>query len=255
MRDEAPCDAMPANGKPKKFGPLRILVLYTPNAASDTADIKGDIGLMMKAFNTTLSLNRNFKVTAELAAALPVNYTESGEMDTDLDRLSGKVPGFFDNVRQIRDKYKADFVHMLIRGSGDACGIGWLLDPRRAGSGDWGFSLSDRECAMGNYSFIHEVGHNLGLNHDRAVVNNAEADDFNFGYVDIQHQIRTVMAYNDACSAQHVNCRRLPVYSTPTLAYKGLPLGKAISDPDGGDYNAELLCRNAAAAAKFAETR
>jgi hypothetical protein len=255
MRDEAPCDVMPKKGKPKQAGPLRILVLYTQNAASDTADIKGDIALMMSRFNETLGLNRNFKVTAELAAALPVNYTEAGDMETDLDRLSGKVDGYFGNIRQIRDKYKADLVHMLIRGSGDACGIGWLLDPKRPDSADWGFSLSDRECAMGNYSFIHEIGHNLGLNHDRAVVTNAGSDEFNFGYVDIPHQIRTVMAYNDACAAEHVNCRRLPVYSTPNLFYKGLPLGKPADAADGGDYNAELLCRNAPPATKFAETR
>jgi hypothetical protein len=241
-------------GKAKQFGPLRVLILYTPNAASDSTDIKGEIAVMMRQFNQTLSLNKNFKATAELAAALQVTYTESGDMETDLDRLSGKVPGFFDNVRQIRDKYKADFVHMLIRGSGDACGIGWLLDPQRPGSGDWSFSLADRECAVGNFSFIHEVGHNLGLNHDRAVVSNAGAEEFNFGYVDIAHGIRTVMAYNNACSDVNKNCRRLPVYSTPYLFYKGVVLGKPITDSEGAD-NAEILCRNAAAATKFAETR
>jgi hypothetical protein len=254
MRDEPPCDVAGPGGKAKQFGPLRVLFLYTPNAASDSTDIKGEIAVMMRQFNQTLSLNKNFKATAELAAALQVTYTESGDMETDLDRLSGKVPGFFDNVRQIRDKYKADFVHMLIRGSGDACGIGWLLDPQRPGSGDWSFSLADRECAVGNFSFIHEVGHNLGLNHDRAVVSNAGAEEFNFGYVDIAHGIRTVMAYNNACSDVNKNCRRLPVYSTPYLFYKGVVLGKPITDSEGAD-NAEILCRNAAAATKFAETR
>lgn len=256
MRDEQPCDVMPSSGKAKTFGPMRILVVYTPAAANDSQNIKDDVNLLIRQFNQTLALNKNFKVTVQLAAAVPVSYTESGDMGTDLDRLSGKVEGFFDNIRQVRDKYKADFVHMIIHGSGDACGIGWLLDPQRPGSGDWTFSLSDYGCATGNYSFIHEIGHNMGLNHDRAVVENASSDDFNFGWVDIPNHIRSVMAYDNACQNAGTSCRRLPAYSTPYLYYKGsIPLGQPVSASDGGDYNAELLCRNAAAATKFAETR
>ncbi len=255
MRDEAPCDVAPAAGEtPKVFGPLRVLVLYTPNAASDSSSIKADLTLMMRQLNEALARNANFKVTAELAAAQEVDYTEDGDMAVDLDRLSGKEEGYFDNVRQLRDKYKADLVHLLIRGSGDGCGIGWLLDPKDPGANDWGFSVSDRECAVGNYSFIHELGHNLGLNHDRAVVSEAGVDDFNFGYVDLDKRIRTVMAYNDACAAEHLNCRRYPVFSSPYITVNGVPIGKPVSAEDGA-YNAEILCRNAAFAARFAETR
>jgi len=254
MRDEPTCDVMPAGGKPKQIGPLRILLLYTQGAVRDSADIKADVTLLMNDFNRTLGLNKNFKGKVELAAALPVDYVEAGDMEVDLNRLSGDVPGFFADVPKLRDKYKADLVHLIIHGSGDSCGIGWLLDPTDPRSAYSGYSLSDRGCAVDNYSFIHEIGHNLGLNHDRAVVDNAGPDDFNFGYVDIPHGFRSVMAYNNACSAVKKNCRRLPVFSTPNLFYNGNVIGAPVTD-GAAAYNAEIVCRTLPYAAKFAEIR
>ena len=254
MRDEPTCDVMPANGKPKQLGPLRVLLLYTQGAVRDSANIKADVTLLINDFNRTLSLNKAYKARVVLAAALPVDYVEAGDMEVDLYRLSGNVPGFVADVPKLRDKYKADVVHLIIHGSGDSCGIGWLLDPTDPRSAYSGYSLSDRGCAVDNYSFIHEIGHNLGLNHDRAVVDSAGPDDFNFGFVDVPDGFRTVMAYNNACGAVQKNCRRLPVFSTPKLFYNGMVLGKPVSDGSSA-YNAEIVCRTLPYAAKFAEIR
>ena len=48
-----------------------------------------------------------------------------------------------------------------------ACGIGWLMSGNNPGFGPNAFSVVDQTCATGYYSFGHELGHNMGLNHAR----------------------------------------------------------------------------------------
>ena len=58
------------------------------------------------------------------------------------------------------------------------------------------------------------LGHNFGLNHDRYVAGDVPATDYNFGYVDKDKRVRTVMAYNDECVANHIDCQRYPLFSS-----------------------------------------
>ena len=56
----------------------------------------------------------------------------------------------------------ADAATLLVTGFDDACGIGFF------GEYDSGDTLSAlaKSCAVGSYSFGHEVGHNFGCQHD-----------------------------------------------------------------------------------------
>ena len=97
-------------------------------------------------------------------------------------------------------------------------------------------------------TFTHEIGHNLGLRHDRYVNSPANAIyPYAFGYVNkkafepdasIESRWRTVMAYNDRCyDSVIVNCRRLLRFSNPDQTHLGDPLGVPADDkttgPDG----------------------
>ena len=43
------------------------------------------------------------------------------------------------------------------------------------------------------------------------------------------------MAYNDECVANNIDCQRYPLFSTPSLKIKGVPIGKPFG---GGAYGA-----------------
>ena len=58
----------------------------------------------------------------------------------------------------------------------------------------WCFSVVNYSCAVGSDVFAHELGHNIGSNHDR---NNASsgAYSYSFGYRTPNNALKTVMAY------------------------------------------------------------
>ncbi|MGH7210291.1 MAG: M12 family metallo-peptidase, partial [Acetobacteraceae bacterium] len=98
------------------------------------------------------------------------------------------------------------------------------------------------QCAVNNYSFVHELGHNLGMEHDDCATQRRPGA-FNYGYAAETQGVRTVMAY--PCACPNAGCRRLGFYSTPNLKFKDAPLGKNVGE-DRPSYNAEILCRAAA---------
>ena len=93
-------------------------------------------------------------------------YVESSLTDTAaygdaLTALKTADDGAMDNVHALRATHAADIVAMVI-GTGGTCGLANL------GPGiDKMFSVTRYSCATGYFSFGHEIGHNLGLDHDR----------------------------------------------------------------------------------------
>jgi hypothetical protein len=78
--------------------------------------------------------------------------------------------------------------------------------------------------------FAHELGHNLGSQHDRENATKPPAFDHSYGYK-IPDQWRSVMAYSTGCSS----CPRMPFFSNPYLTFEGAPTGVHGGDPDGAD--------------------
>jgi hypothetical protein len=91
-------------------------------------------------------------------------------------------------------------------------------------------SSKDYYCIEGN-SLAHEVGHNMGLQHDRAQYKNETGNTpstsrFNFGHVAKTARFFDIMAYRSSCGTC---CTRAPYFSTPLRKFpdptKGRPLG------------------------------
>jgi hypothetical protein len=252
--DTVACDVKPAPGQqPKTFGPIRIMFLYTKAVAAGAPNIRADIELLMQQLRTAFGASRlggNFSVTTELAHAQEVNYVEAESMEKDLDRLSDRRDSVFRPIHALRDTHKADIVHLLIKAkSNEGCGIGWLNDGLRP---EHGFSVSDYQCALHNFSAVHEIGHNMGMSHDRFVEKDAKPgpDEFNFGFVALELGTRSLMAYNNQCAQQKKNCTRLLQLSSPNVKVGGVPYGNPMNHPQAA-HNVEVLCRNAPIAAKF----
>jgi hypothetical protein len=208
---------------------IDVLVVYTPAAraaAGGTAGIQSLIHTAVAETNTGYA-NSNVVQRLRLAAAVEVGYMESGttmtDMSTDLDRVTATNDGYMDSVHALRDTYRADLVSLLVTGYNNpygSCGVAWLMSGNNPAFAASAFSVVDRTCATGYFSFGHEIGHNMGLNHARSDPVGPGAYSYSYGYKNPANLFRTVMAYN--CP---VSCPRVLHFSNPDVTYGGNPTG------------------------------
>jgi len=164
-----------------------------------------------------------------------VSYTESGDFSTDLNRLTNPSDGFMDNVHALRNAYGADLVSLIIEET-SLCGLAWLMSTESNSFQALAFSVVARICATGNFSFGHELGHNMGLQHDRV---DAPADGvfpFSHGYVDTPHGFRDIMGVASSCGG----CMRIQNFSNPNVMFNNFPTGVSQSSPQSADAAASL---------------
>ena len=217
---------------------IDVMVVYTPAARisqGGTAAMNSLINLGIAETNNAYS-NSQVKQRLRLVYAGEVNYTEV-DFSTDLARLQGVTDGFMDDVHRLRDLYGADLVSLWGNYSG-ACGLSNLMLDESASFASQGFSVVDRNCATSNFSFGHELGHNMGLQHDVFDGNSGTTVtpegstitvpiNYAHGYVDLGNRFRSVMAISAQCDAQvpAINCPRIPNFSNPNVYYSSAPTG------------------------------
>ncbi len=205
---------------------IDVMVVYT---AAARAAVGGEAQMQALVREGVALSNQAYANSAidqrlRLAYAGEIDYAESGSMSTDLDRLTGLTDGHMDNVHQLRDQYGADFVSLWISRSDDSAGLGWLNTTQSTAFARRAFNVCDRRAAVSNLTFPHELGHNMGSNHDRDNSSGAPLFPYSYGFQQAATApfYRTVMAY--ACSAG-VNCPRLPYFSNPDVRYAGTATG------------------------------
>ncbi len=199
-----------------------VLVAYTPavQALYGTDGADALIILAVAEANQAYS-NSNMTTRLNLVHSVLTNYIESGDMGTDLGRLSATNDGFMDELPRVRDAYGADLV-TLIEADAQYCGIGYLMTTLSTSSAPWAFSVVSHACATGYYSFAHEIGHNQGAHHDVANAGGAATIyPYAHGYQAPNSAFRTVMAYN--CPG---GCTRIQHFANPNVLYNGLPTGE-----------------------------
>jgi hypothetical protein len=102
--------------------------------------------------------------------------------------------------------------------SDNSCGLGKFTEQPSSGTSSIAFSAVNFSC-VSNYSVHHEIGHNMGLRHDR-YVDSSPGLGYNFGYTNntVGCKIRSVMAYNNACTGS--GCIRINYFSTGAFKIK-----------------------------------
>lgn len=224
---------------------ITILVAYTPAARAASSDIVSEINAAIASTNDVY-IESGVNIRLSLLGTMEVTgYDEtSGSFEDQLSRLRSTSDGFMDSVHSQRTSLGADLVALIVE-RGEYCGIAYLY----TGSSTNGFSVTNRGCATSNLSFAHELGHNMGAEHDRYVVSGASATAYNYGYVLLSAQVRTVMAYNNQCRDIGVSCTRVRRFSSPNLTWSGSALGVAAGGTSPADNVRRLNDTRAAVAA------
>jgi peptidyl-Asp metalloendopeptidase len=223
---------------------IDVLVVYTPAAraaAGSTAAMQSLIDLAVSNTNTAYA-NSGVLQRLRLVHRTEVSYTENGSISTDLERLQSSTDGFADEVHALRNTYGADMVSLLTTSS-EACGVGYVMTAVDSSFAPFAFNVTAWDCAAGNLSLAHELGHNMGLAHDAANAAFQAAYSYSYGYRDPGY-FRTVMAY--PCTAPDQPCGRIAYFSSPNRTYDGRVTGV----PDASD-NVRGLNNTAAITANF----
>ena len=204
---------------------VSVLVYYTNQALEAMPDLLNIIDLEFIETNQAFE-NSNIDASVSIAAKIAVDESPiSGGLA--FDELSQKK-GPFSNIDVIRQKYHADLVHFYPLRLKDACGLAYYAAfPDGWSEREYGYGATAVFCT-GNLTTAHELGHNFGAAHDR-YVEDGGTNAANYGYVDLENQFKTIMAYTNECDDNDVYCENIAHFSNPNQLYGTAPTG--LSEP------------------------
>lgn len=224
---------------------IDVLVVWTPSARNSSGGTNGILSLINSAIASANNAYANSEIGTRLRLvfATEVDYTESDSNGTDLGRLRSTNDDFIDEVHALRNLYNADMVSMVSAGSG-SCGVAYLMTSLSTNFRTSAFSVTRYSCAVGNLTFAHELGHNMGSAHDRDNAGNALFS-YSFGHRWVSTngaQYRSVMAYSPG--------QRVSRFSNPDVLFVGTPTGIPQGTAGAAD-NARSIDEAASTVANF----
>ncbi len=149
---------------------IDVMVVYTPYARFEEGGQNAMVSLIYTAISDMNQRLANSSVSTRLRLVWHeemAGYFENG-ID-ELSRLSSNGDGYMDQVHALRETYRADAVALITQtmfnNSGDSiCGQAYRMSSTFTGA-SLAFSRTKRSCIDAG-TFAHEIGHNLGANHD-----------------------------------------------------------------------------------------
>lgn len=213
-----PIDTTPTESVTSRFD---VIVFFTPAALAD-AGSEGGMDVIVENLEVTTNEafdNSEIDASIRIVHAGVTNYNESGvSINTTLERLRETDDGFMDDVHPLRDDYGADMVALITTEDSSGCGLASVLNHPMLQFAPFAFSVSRIDCAIGNLTFSHEIGHNMGCAHDAPNAGVTGAYPYSFGFQGAG--FRTMMATSGG--------PRIPHYSNPDVLFQGSPTGSPI---------------------------
>lgn len=198
-----------------------VIVVYTPearNGAGGHNAIRATAQAAVDAMNSSM-VNSLVDTEIVLLYAGEVNYNDSTDSATDLAWLQASS-----EVENLKVLYGADMAGLLVDSLSGSCGRGYVMRNPGPGFRDYAVQVTARTCAVGNLSFAHEFGHNMGLEHnpENSSATPATASyAWSFGHYH-DGSYRTVMSYSSQCGS---GCTRQQYFSNPNVTFNSLATG------------------------------
>ncbi len=207
---------------------IDIMVAYTDDARAAAGGTAAMKALILTGLNETNTSYANAGITTRLRLVHveEYSYVETGNLGTDLNRITNTTDAHFTTIHSLRNTYAADMVGLIVETAASGCGLANAI----MASASNAFQVTKRSCVTPNYTFGHEFGHLQGARHDTYVDPTNTPYAYGHGYVHpytttASKRWRTIMAYNDRCTAWGYNCTRLLYFSNPTKTYTSDPMG------------------------------
>jgi hypothetical protein len=220
---------------------IDVLVIYSPAALAARGGQTGMNNLILWAEDDTNQayadslINQRINVTGQAQVAFPRTNSL-----TILEQMQRQGDGFMDQIHIFRDQARADLVMMILDETDltdSLCGLAYLQTSVVNAFESFAFGLVVESCVLGNFSFAHELGHNMGARHDWFVDPDTTPYAFAKGFVNpgttSSTRWRTIMAYNNRCVVSGFNCTRLMRFSNPDVL-SGSAWGNSPTGVSGG---------------------
>lgn len=223
-----PLDGRPRiNPHPQKFvtapksahSTIRVMVVTTNQTRKTVKNIDALIALAFSQSNQG-NKNSHVNITFEDVGTLNLDYDERGDQDDMLDHISiiddkklGKP------VHEAREERKADIVALIV----DDYSFCGLADMIEAPKGRAFLTVSHRCLGEGDYTFAHEIGHVIGVDHDwpGESAHNPAYPSYIYGYFVGKDKWHSIMSSGRGCTG----CSEINYWSNPDVTYKGVPMG------------------------------
>ncbi|WP_111265596.1 FG-GAP-like repeat-containing protein [Marilutibacter maris] len=233
---------------------IDVLVGYTNGFASARGSQSAAQTRIRNLVDITNQAYVSSQINAELRLvhSMQVSFPDNTANEDALEKLTGfRAPSTqltpdpaFKDLRQARETYGADLVALVRKFNdpeNDGCGIAWLLGGGQSGISPsdeyFGYSVISDGQDAGNdgktyfcreETFAHEIGHNLGSQHDAETAENEPgAYAYSYGYKtgSTQGNFYTIMAYGDSGQTGY------RVFSNPNItSCGGRACGTATAD-------------------------
>jgi len=176
-----------------------VMMLYTP-AMQNYAALQTRINHLISLTNQAY-IDSQVQIELRLVHTELINYSDTNSNSTALTALT-ENQGVFAGIENLRQQHGADLVS-LVRPFNVAgqinCGVAWVGgsngQPLRT---QLGYSVvsdgRDNNYYCTDYTFSHELGHNMGSVHDRANSNMEGKYSYSFGY-GVVRKFGTIMSY------------------------------------------------------------